>query len=144
VRVYGDLVGVELFGLVPALPLRLTAAEGEADLYMGLLAAGVRLTFAEPGDRWVPFAGGGGAVTFVDLRGDPLPGYVDRPALVAGGAPYLRGGLSVTVAPLLRVRLDALVGWALPATVVRFDGREMVTWGPFLLNASLGLEVLLW
>jgi hypothetical protein len=78
------------------------------------------------------------------VRGHPQPGFVDRPALVAAGAPYLRGGLAVAVARLLRLRLDVLVGWALPSTVVRFDGREVASWGPFLLNASLGLEVLLW
>jgi hypothetical protein len=139
-----DLVGVELFGLVPAVPLHLSAPEGEADLHMGALAAGVRLTFAAPDDRWVPFLGGGVAVTFVDVRGDPLPGFVGHPALVAAGAPYLRGGLAVALAQLLRLRLDVLVGWALPSTIVRFDDREVASWGPFLLTASLGLEVLLW
>ncbi|MBI5502015.1 MAG: hypothetical protein HY907_17365 [Deltaproteobacteria bacterium] len=139
-----ELLGVELFALAPALPLRLAEAEGNAELHMGLLAAGVRLTFAAPEDRWVPFAGGGAAVTFVDVRGDPQPGFVERPGLVAAGAPYVRGGVAVGVARLLRVRLDALIAWAMPATTVRFDGRDVTTWGPLLVAAGLGLEVLLW
>ncbi|MBI5491014.1 MAG: hypothetical protein HY905_27030 [Deltaproteobacteria bacterium] len=139
-----ELLGVELFALAPALPLHLAAAEGEADLHMGLLAAGVRLTFAAPEDRWVPFAGGGAAVTFVDVRSDPQPGFVERPALVAAGAPYLRGGVAVAVAHLLRVRFDVLLAWAMPATTVRFGGRDVATWGPLIVTAGLGLEVLLW
>jgi hypothetical protein len=139
-----DLVGVSLLGLIPALPLEVSAEEGEARVHAGLLAAGVRLTFAEAGDRWLPCVEAGGAAGFADVRSDAEPGYDARSGWVASGGPFLRAGVAVALVPAVRLRFDLLAAWMLPATRVRFDGREVAAWGPFLLDAGLAVEVMVW
>jgi len=138
------VLGAELLGVVPLVPSRVQDSRGEARIHFGMVGGGLRATFGDAESRWHPAVGAGfGAVFFrIDARAET--GYTASGELVAVGAPYLRMGLSLSLTRRLGIRLDAVAGWALGETVVRFDERQVAAFGQPWLGGILILEVAVW
>ncbi len=138
-----DILGVTLFGLVPLIPLRIEKSEGDAVIRFGLLGIGPRLMFGKLKNRVLPSVGVGATALFVHVIGEAKKGYKSNDDWVYGVAPYVRGGLSLRLTEVIRLRVDLLLGWAMPETVIQFDGREVATWGQVLLSGAIGIELFL-
>jgi hypothetical protein len=141
--IYGPL-GVEALGLTPLVAARTSTKGGEVRLSLGLAGAGLRLGFAPGTGRWLPSVALGCAAVFFLLDGRAQEGHEEHEDTVTRAAPFVRAGLGLLLAERLRLRLDALAGWAFPGTSVRVDGKEIARPGSPLLAAALALEVVVW
>jgi hypothetical protein len=137
-------LGAELLGVVPLVPSRVQDSRGDARIHFGMVGGGLRATFGDAGARWRPAVGAGFGALFFRIDARAEAGYTASGELVASGAPYLRAGLSLALTRRLGIRLDAVAGWALGETVVRFDGREVASFGQPWLGGILSLEVWVW
>ncbi|MDD5307717.1 MAG: hypothetical protein PHU25_10395 [Deltaproteobacteria bacterium] len=139
-----DPLGIEVLGLTPLVASRTSTNGGEVRLNLGLAGAGLRLGFSPGTGRWLPSLAAGCAAVFFLLDGRAREGHEDHEETIVRAAPFLRAGLAVLLVGRLRLRLDALGGWAFPGTSVRVDGKEIADLGRPLLAAVLALELVVW
>lgn len=117
----------------------LTGAEGEAQVRATLvgLRAGAWIY-----DSTLRVALGGGAlVALVDMEGEAREPYLGQQERLASAAPFASSLLWFPLWEALALRVDALVGVAMPRSVVRFNGRDVATWGRPFMSFSAGLEI---
>lgn len=138
------LLGVELVGFVPLTSSGVEAPSGSTDVHFGVVGGGMRLTFSSETGFLAGGIGAGFGALFFKTSGRANEGYDGREDLVATGAPYLRAGISLGLAKRLRIRLDALSGFAIGSTEIRMDGEEEARFGRPFLSGVLALEVFIW
>ncbi|MEO8181847.1 MAG: hypothetical protein ABI895_23685 [Deltaproteobacteria bacterium] len=137
-----DCLGFDAFTALPLLAQKDAVPEGDVQVEVLLLGAGLSCRFAVDGARLWPRLSLGFAATRIVARGTALD-----PAVSSNGAVWLGGGygtlgLGVSVARAVHIHLDA-TGVLLPTPAVIWAGeREVGTWGAPAVLISLGLEVL--
>jgi hypothetical protein len=105
----------------------------------GLLAT---YDLADPQTRWVPTLAAGIAGAHVATSGVASLPYVSSDAETWVALPMAGAGLGLAFTRGLRLRADALAGWALPAAEVRTATTDVGPWGAPEVLVSLGVEVL--
>lgn len=142
-RIIGKL-GLGAIGLVPLWRSRVDGEGGEAEIGNGFAGMGLRFAFEQRQSRVGVLIGAGAGAGFTKVRGHGKNGFVGHEGIVVSAVPYLLAGLSFTATDMLRLRVDLLLGWAVPRTEVRFDERVITTWGHVLITPMLNLEFVVW
>jgi hypothetical protein len=132
--------GLEGWALIPVIPARISAEEGEAEL--GVTLCGLGGVYAWQPAAWLAVRTHAGvAVGTLELQGMPSSAYQGSPDRLWSWSPYAGAGLSWHALPVLGVRLDFLAGLTYPHTVIRFAAREIADWGRPWCAAALAAEL---
>lgn len=133
---------ISAFGLLPTAAENVSAPEGSAGLRTRIVGGLLRATLVDVGDVFRITAGAGGGAAVVSMSGQASTARFDaRSATAATGIGLATVGMSVRVLPFLALRADALGGLAAYRPVMRFDGRDVATWGPSTLAFTGGFEL---
>lgn len=116
----------------------LEAEEGSAEVTSTLLGFGADYLIL-PG-RIGLSAGAGGTLGIITIRGAASYPYLGRKDRIITGLPFIRTEGLLMMANNLSLRLGVMAGLATPPTVIRFDGREVASWGQPLVLATLGIR----
>jgi hypothetical protein len=148
-----DRVGLRALAIVNASPANVTVAgAGNVDVAAQLYAAELAYDLAPSSSTWIPVVGLGLAGAEVTVRGvaastSAINLYESTPHLIA--LPFAHVGGSWALLGDLRLRADLLGGvstQSVPICVLQSAGSSCTAvahWGEPLVNASLGVEVLL-
>ena len=129
-----------VFALLPTFPSAVEAAEGEADVWVGLLAAAGDATLVKA-DSWGYAIGAGAALVGLQMEGSAEAPYVGEEDSVFTAAGFTRISAYYVLPPAWRLRGELLMGLAAPRPTVRFAERQVGSWGrPFAL-AIIELEL---
>jgi hypothetical protein len=127
-------------GLLPLTSQDVSGVEGSARVSTFLLAGVAEVTLFRESIADLS-AGIGVGATLSAMQGLPEPGYRAEDTNVAAAVGFTRISLGVRLARRWRLSARALLGSSLPQVSIRFEDREVATWGRPFLVASLGLEV---
>ncbi len=130
-----------VLGTVPLIPLRAKDELGSADARGALIGADLRLLLGDANDRFVPMLGAGASVLFFHVVGSAAEGYESAEDLVVSAVPHIALGISIAATDAVRVRADCLLGWSIPAPVLRFAEERILTFGRPLLTGFIGVEL---
>jgi hypothetical protein len=138
----GGCFGLQGFSALPLLAEKKALPEGDVQVEVLLLGAGLSCRFAAADARLWPRLGLGVAGARIVAHGTAI----DR-ASSSSGAAWLAGGygmlgLGVSLAPDLRLNLDATALLLPTPAVILVDEREVGRWGVPGVLISLGVEVL--
>jgi hypothetical protein len=104
------------------------ASEGSGEARPYLFSVGVdRVLWTR--SSWSAELGAGGGVLVLLLRSDPATGYVGKSDRLASGLLLVQGELAGDIVPWMWWRASLAFGACVPRAVVRFDGREVASWG---------------
>lgn len=133
---------ISAFGLLPVAAQKVAAAEGSAALSATVVGAMLRATAIDVGDVFRVSAGAGGGVALVSMSGQASsPRYDGQATSATTGVGVATIGMDARVLPWLALRADALAGLAAYRPVVRFDGRDVASWGPTFVAFTGGFEI---
>jgi hypothetical protein len=130
---------IEGFALLPTLSTRVSSAQGEADVSIGMLGAAVHLRLTDRSFR--TRLGVGGAALLLHMDGSAVPPYQSRSDSVISGAPFLSFGIARELGSTLSLGAEMLAGVALPRPVIEFAGGAVASWGRPFACAALTLDV---
>lgn len=126
--------------LLPVADHELDRPEGTADvspsLYLGELGYGLVV-----GERIRLDLGAGAGLLSLVLEGEATPPRVDHRDQIAVGLYYLHAGVVVAPTPWFRLRGALLAGVSAPRPVMRFEGREVASFGRGFVGAGLDGEL---
>lgn len=133
---------IAAFGILPVAGQQIAAPEGSAELRARIVGGMLRATVVDVGDVFRLTVGGGGGAAIVSMSGHASTARFDaRTASAATGVGLATVGMSAKILPWLALRVDALGGLAAYRPVMRFDGRDVATWGPSTMAFTGGLEI---
>ncbi len=135
------LLALGVFATAPLVPLRAEDEQGSADARGTFVGADLRLLLGDTHDRFVPMLGAGASVLFFHVVGSAAEGYENADDLVVSAVPYIALGISIAATDAVRVRADCLLGWSIPAPVLRFAKERILTFGRPLLTGFIGVEL---
>ena len=134
-----SLVSMAGFAFVPLWREDLEAVEGSAHVATWLLGAAIDAQLRTR--PWQLSGGAGIASVLTQMSGSASAPFEGDDVLKTSAAPFLHGSLQLELGASVRACLRALIGFAAPAVVVRFEDRDIASWGrPFAL-LSLGVEL---
>lgn len=125
---------VSLLGNAALSPHEVRRGVGEARVTAHWLALAVDARMLR--SSWAWDIGAGVGTVRLAVEGHAQDPYEGRSTRALTLLPFLRTAVHPDVSPRLRVRLEALAGWAMPRTVVGFVDQE-ARWGSPELQASL-------
>ncbi len=128
--------------LIAALPLTENSVEsdqGSADVRIFLTGVDAGYSWkVSPEGLLLDVALGGGAA-LLPMRGNPNTRFTVEEETVTTAMLFGSTRISYPIADGLRLMGNVLVGMALPAVEVRFDGERVAKWGQPMLGFGLGL-----
>lgn len=134
-----SLLSIAGFAFVPLWREDLEAAEGSAHVATWLLGAAIDAHLRMR--AWELSGGAGIASVLTQMSGSASAPFEGDDVLKTSAAPFLRGTLALELGASVRACLRALIGFTAPEVVVRFEDRDIASWGrPFAL-LSLGVEL---
>ena len=136
-------VEVRLAVWSPTWPTVISAAEGESDLWVGLLGLSVRVPLLERGAPVQPHVGLSAVGALLVAHGRAVRTGTAQNDKTLTVAPAIEVGARVPVASRLALAVNAFAAVTSNRIVIRFAEREVTTWGRPLLAASLALELAL-
>jgi hypothetical protein len=133
---------VSAFGLLPLAPQKVAASEGTATLSATVAGVMLRGTALDVGEVFRVSAGAGGGVALVSMSGQASsPRYDGQATSATTGIGVATIGMDARLLPWLALRADAIAGLAAYRPVVRFDGRDVASWGPTFVAFTGGFEI---
>lgn len=141
-RAVGSRFALHAAGLVPVGEWRVVGEGGQAKVWAGslLLAASV-LPWGER--AFTPSLGLGVGALALHTRGEAQPGFRGTSDLNLSAFPHGRLGATLALGGPVRLRAEALAGFATPRPVLLFAEQRDSGWINPLLIGSLGLELAL-
>jgi hypothetical protein len=134
--------GISVFGVVPVSAQSVAAPEGSAELQARMIGGMLHATWLSAGDVFRASAGAGGGAAIVSMTGRASSaGLAGRSTSATTGVGLATIGISARVLPWLALRADATGGLSAYKPVMRFDGRDVATWGPRTLAFTGGFEI---
>jgi hypothetical protein len=133
--------GVTGRALLPLTAGRIAAAEGSATVRPYLFTAALDRLIWRRLDGWAASAGAGAGALLLDMRADAAPGFVGSTDRLAVAVSFVAADLRLGVARWLAVHAALTGGLTMPRPVLRFDGREVATWGRAFATATLGVDL---
>ena len=134
-------VVVSVSALVPLNPGEVSAPEGEADVYIGSVAVELGLV-QQLSPSWRVNAGAGAGLLVVSSEAEAQQAFVAQNDTLFAGTYYAQAGATWSLTEAIRIRAGALLGWIAPRPVLRFDQRDVASFGPgfvaLVLNAEVG------
>jgi hypothetical protein len=132
--------GIAAHAFVPLLDGSVRKPEGEADLSASLFT--VELAYSlELRAGWLAAAGLGAGLLSLAMSGEASRPYVARDDRLTAGVYYAHASAGRWLASWLRIRAGLLAGFSAPRPVVRFDDREVASWGRAFAGMVLQAEV---
>lgn len=131
-----------IFGaaLLPLQENQLAELEGQARVNVSLFGGGLDYS-TERARRWF-FAGGLGAGLLVlSMRGEAAQPFVGHDSRVLTGAYTLHVAVGQRLSDWLRIRTSLFGGASAPRAVLRFNQREVATWGRWFGGLAIRVEV---
>jgi hypothetical protein len=135
---------VGVVALLPVASSDVSAPEGEAEVSATLVTAELGYS-PRLHDRWFVAGGVGGGVLVLALSGEASDAYVARDDRLTAGVYYAHASAGRKLTDWLRLRAGLLAGMSAPRPVLRFDGREVASWGRafggMAINAEIGFPL---
>jgi hypothetical protein len=123
--------------LLPVTENNLNRPEGSADANVSLFFGKLSYGFAQPARNLSVEGGLGAGVVVLSMNAEAQPPRSAATDRLTAGVYFLHGGAVWTLASWFRLSAALLGGVSAPRPVLRFEGREVATWGrPF---AGFGL-----
>jgi hypothetical protein len=134
-------IGAGAFALVPFATNEFSGAEGTGRASVYLFGAGADWLAWQPTSAFATELGAGAGAVWLPLHAEPSVGYSAHADHLAAALAFASTSLDLRLTSWLGLRTSVLVGSSLPRPVVRFDGRQMASWGHFFAVGSAALEV---
>jgi hypothetical protein len=134
--------GLRAFAALTLSASQIMAQHGLVDVSYQLGGLEASYDLAESVRTWVPVVGLGIAAAHVTARGTAIFPFQSAIESVWLAIPVVHVGGSWAFVRGLRLRADALAGWALPSISVRVPDANPEPWGAPLVKISLGVEML--
>lgn len=134
-------VRIFVHALVPTLGVEIKQPEGTAKVRQGLVAAGVTANLLDDKHRFIPYAGLQGGALFFRVEGSGQNPYYGENASGVPFAVNFQLGAILRLGRIVALRADMLVGAVFPEPTIRFDGREVASFGRPMISGSFGVEV---
>jgi len=132
-------IGLALDGSLTPGRAKVHGAEGEASI--GLFLVGASLRFVPVAQGPVRFLLGGGAWACVmTMSGEAVAPYVSKRATSTSVVPHMDAGILVSLTQRLSLGANLSAAISAPTIAVRFDDRQVATWGRPLWLGSLLVE----
>ncbi len=141
VRVAGGLV-LRVAGRGSPGASRLHTASGAIDVQWQQASAMASYELADAAAPWIPSLAVGVGATHVTASGTASSPYMGTSEDGWFTTPLAGAGLAWTLARGLRLRVEALAGWAIPSADIHTPTGTPARWGAPVLLPSLSLEVL--
>ena len=137
-----------LFGLVPTIKTTIESNDEESNgvsaaVREGMIAMGAAVDLISPSHPVVPFLGIQGGVLFFDVEGKADAPFSGRERTEIAGGIHFNAGATFRLTRIIAVRCDLSIGVLVPRPVVRFDGRNVASFGRPMLSGMAGMEVVL-
>lgn len=130
-----------LFGHIPLSSTRTEAAAGSATLKNGVVGIEARLAFPGLFDRFRPAIGLGAALSILRIEGAAAQGFTPQSETVFTARIHLRISGAVRITERLAFTFGVLPAHALGGVTVAIAGERTLTWGDFILDGYVGLEI---
>jgi hypothetical protein len=130
-------------GIVASFPLnRLEVDEpaGEASAAITSVCAELRYPLWSR-ERWLLDAGLGGGLVVLAMQAEAEQPFIARDRRLISGRYYLHAGLARELEDWLRLGVDIAAGVNSPRPVLRFDERDVASWGPGFVALTLNAEL---
>ncbi len=135
---------VGIAALVPLSEGDVSGPEGEAEVYVGSVAAELSSS-QKLSAAWSSSVGAGAGVLVVSSYAETSRPFLAREDRLFAGLYYLHGGLTWALSDTVRLRAGVVLGVSAPRPVLRFDQRDVASFGPafggLVLRAELGWPV---
>jgi hypothetical protein len=138
----GERAGLRLAGQLTVAAAHAGSASGSVATEAQLAAVLGSYELTDPAGTWVPNVEAGIAAAHVSTTGTAVAPYVSASDAAWFAVPLVGAGLGFSFARGLRLRGEALGGWALPSAAVHTPTETVGHWGAPLVSLSLGIEVL--
>jgi hypothetical protein len=125
---------------VPGTAARLSEPEGETSVWLGLAALGPGIELFRPEARWSSRGSLGVGGLVFHYRGEADPPYHGRSSTLLTSVAVAAWDLGYRPDPRLGIRLEPMVGVAIPRPVVRVVDRTATRWGRPWFGLSLVAE----
>lgn len=135
--------GVGAWTLLPILSASVDRPEGGANLSPLAAGADVAWWILEPPRPWQLSVAGGVAGVRLGIDGHANPPRTGKSDPVTVALPFGRLSLRRSLGQRYGLGLDAFVGVAAPAPVVRFEGRQVAHWGRPMTALALSFDAAL-
>jgi len=134
-------VGASAFAFVPLASNAFAGAEGTGHARVHVFGAGAYWLAWHPAAAVRSELGAGAGAVWLALSAEPNAGYSARVDHLTSGMAFASASLDLRLSGRLALRTGVLVGSSLPRAVVRFEGREVASWGHVFAAASAAVEV---
>jgi hypothetical protein len=136
---WGSL-GLGIAASFPLSQLEVDEPPGEANAAITSVCAELRYPLWSR-ERWLVDAGLGAGLVVLALQAEAEPPFIARDRRLISGRYYLHAGLARELEDWLRVGVDIAAGANSPRPVLRFDEREVASWGPGFVALTLNAEL---
>jgi hypothetical protein len=133
-------IGFGIAASFPLNPLEVDEAAGEANVAITSVCAEVRSPVWS-GDRWLLDVGLGAGVIVLGMQAEAEEPFIARDRRLVSGRYYLHSGLARDLESWLRLGVDVAAGVNSPRPVLRFDERDVASWGPGFVAVTLNAEL---
>jgi hypothetical protein len=132
---FHTVLGLDAFVALPITPATVSASEGSADVRPWLFGLDLAAWLFDPRSVWQVSGAAGIGVAHLVIEGDPTPPLLGQRETSTVALPFGRVSVERGFGTRFRLGLHGFVGVAAPEHVIRFDGREVATWGrPVVLS----------
>ncbi len=136
----GSNVSLRLAASLPLSNNGTTAREGEVDVSVKTFHVEAEYA-SQLGRGWVLSAGVGGGLVALGMETEAETPYVGRDRALTSGLYFVHFGCARELTDWLRLRASLAVGLSGPRPVLRFDEREVASWGPGFGMLTLSTEL---
>jgi hypothetical protein len=126
--------------LVPLTENNLSGPEGSADANVNLFLGKLSYMLAEPAKNLALEAGLGAGVVVLAMNAEAAPPRTATTDRLTAGVYFLHAGAAWSLASWFRLSGLVLGGVAAPRPVLRFEGREVTSWGRPFAGVGLATE----
>jgi hypothetical protein len=125
---------------LPLTENNLSEPEGSADVNVNLFLGQIDYALLEPARTLALNAGLGAGVVALAMHGEAQQPRTGQEQRTIAGVYFLHSSLAWSLTPWFRVRGTVLVGVSAPRPVLRFENREVASWGRPFAAAALASE----
>jgi len=140
----GSALGLRLAASLPLSNNGTSAPEGEVEVLVTTFSLEAEYT-SQLGSGWALSTGLGAGVVLLGMHTEAEAPFVARDRSLRSGLYFVQFGLARELTDWLRLRASLSVGVSGPRQVLRFDDREVASWGPgfgtFTLDTEIGWRV---
>jgi len=130
---------ISAFSMLPLRPARVSDRTGSADINATLFALAAEGHLNQ--GRFQASFGAGGALALLDVEGSARFPFEGQSQRLLTGLPFVRAAAAGWLASQALLRTELMLGWAVPASVIRLNQVDVAHWGSPFAAVTLTLQL---